>query len=125
MLEMLFTESWQHPDIASIVKDNMDEDQINAECEVWTGPWLRLSMANGESAVAWFPDKNDYEAHLDKCYEKLNESYNEEESGRFTYKMITALYQNMKEQGIPLVQIVDISPDLGLYVSDGKWGFDT
>lgn len=128
MLELLFTNDWQHPSIDTIVKDNMDEDQINPTCEVWTGPWLRIYTADGDSSwVAWFPNKDDYNKHLDTCYEKFNESYNKDDAHAFSRKMINSLYKDMKEKNIQIKrgEIVSFSPDLGLHVNDGKWGFDT
>ena len=73
--------NWTHPEIDSIVELMAPDHVPGTNCDVITGPWVRIYLEQeGKTlyTVCAFHEKEKYKNHLRYCYKKFNEDVYEE-----------------------------------------------
>lgn len=144
--------NWTHPEIKEIVKTMAPDHVPGTNCDVITGPWVRIYLEQDKKTlytVCAFNDTEKYEEHLRYCYKKFNEDvYEEDRAKDIINEILGFLYISLIEDvwspggeqfcftdfGEYIENYFDytkpinmsfMSPDVGIHDEGDHWGFSS
>jgi hypothetical protein len=92
---------WTHPEIDDIVKTMVPDNVPGTNCDVITGPWVRIYLEQDKKTlytVCVFGDPEKYEDHLRYCYKNFNEDvYEEDRAEEIINEMLGFLFISLVE----------------------------